>query len=1184
MCVNLIRQLAMLGGHTFHIVSPHIHPSRNGLCRLGFVSILSVLCCPAGMLFGQTTASATSSTEFSPQTWRLDDRYSGTVNHQRATPSLGAHQEETVGVALASRGNGTANNLGTVTLRPGRNAGLFFTLPLTPPPIQDITAVLPHVEHGTVKGLHLSLDRGKTWVKVAPDTLTRLPLKGDGSDSITIRGELRRTDASMTPIVTHVSLRVRPKKDHWLVMRNDFLRIVCCGKTGGLFRITDVSNDREIIWPTRPEGPFTVDLKQQGKSRWTRFAAERSYQVAASYDPTTTKVTQRSQFIPTPNTLTGKNQANKSFTFTDATYGPDNLTLHYTVGEALRVAINIRLDQTAQSIWTIHLTNQEQHRDVIRAEFPILPALRLGSSAKDDHQVRCQTAGWHRFRPATRPLKNAKYPGALALPWESHFDSLGGLGIIVRDPDLTHCEFASRRWSRPLAATRLAIRKLNNIRSGGGEMKWEFTVSVHDGDWHWLADRYRSWASTWMQRPTYPQWFALNDGYWVVDLHNTGMPFSHVLRYYGRRARRMGIGHLQVWGQFGFRYGNCCGAFWQPSPRFGGEAQFEQMIRNAHRDGFRMGFYFLHHMCDFSLPRSAHVYGVIPKSEYPSGTEFPDASLVHNVQLVTDPSGTHRPFPLNEKQWTSYETAVNHYRPGPRSGEIPRVARYVDISDKVWQDYLRRWAVDRYGLRWGADGMYNDVLGCGPIYESYDTRKHHHGHGLWGLGKSQIAQSLNEAAADHDLDDWFQLMEGMCDVPGQFCAATNLGIYRDSKSKPSLDHSETVRYTWPDMVVFEAAIGAAAAQEDRIVQSAWLNGNRFGLRNTSSSFSRLLFARRSIRHLLYPARFMDVIGLDSPLPARWFQVRDPAFRGTIITLLNPNKVRTTLSLAHPHLGRPERALALDDEGHMVSVPVDRVAETIRLRLPKLGKHVAVVLAGKIETPQGLIVLPVIQRVPQLGMITLRLGNLSDTPFNCQIRSPAALRLAGLPDTPILVASGAVTDVTFQVQNMGDQFETIPLTFVIDGNTVNSIDVPMLPFVEDGSFEETGNELEFASQGQRCLKLEPEDTTRRNIIELDLETGRKYRLSFDYTSKSESITGPKNALARVYGFFAGQGQRAVTEGTLSVATDWRTWERDFQTSDSLISCRLVIYHTRAGRRPLWIDNVRIEDRGAVETGQ
>ena len=59
------------------------------------------------------------------------------------------------------------------------------------------------------------------------------------------------------------------------------------------------------------------------------------------------------------------------------------------------------------------------------------------------------------------------------------------------------------------------IRTLADLWPGQSWVSQEFTVAVHEGDWHWAADRYRQWAANNHQHYDGPDWVRKECDGWL---------------------------------------------------------------------------------------------------------------------------------------------------------------------------------------------------------------------------------------------------------------------------------------------------------------------------------------------------------------------------------------------------------------------------------------------------------------------------------------------------------------------------------------------------------------------------------------------------------------------------------------------------------------------------------------------
>ncbi|MBC8443172.1 hypothetical protein H8D79_00450, partial [PVC group bacterium] len=996
-------------------------------------------------------------------------------------------------VALLRKGRAAPQAVGPAQVAVSPDRGTVETRDVTPPAVAGLVRVrAPSDEGEAAVGYEVSSDRGKTWRGAAGGDLARIAVRGDGRDTLRFRLTLHRPQDVGGPTISGVELAVRPKRSQWLAVRNNFIRVLFDGATGRLFRLTDLERGREVLWSDEPIPIFSAELKKRGESWWRRYTDEQTYRIEIGPRDKRGRLTEveKAEGLGVGTTDVVAGAGAKPAAFVGGQAREDVIRLDYRVEQNVRIRFSITLDDTGQSTWTAEVQNDHADLDLIRLQFPRFAAIRLGTNGMDDHQLLFRTFGHHRRRPCFGTLRGGKYPGPVALPWESVYDEHGGLGIIVRDPRGTNVGFESATEGAFQDAFSLSLRKYDNVRCGGGQAAWEYAVAVHPGQWHWVADRYREWAVQRLARPRYPNWFADSNGYYFYALMNTGMAFEDLGKL-AKQARRLGLKHVQIWGQFtGFRYG-CCGPYWQPSPRYGTIDQFQQGIADIHAAGCKVGFYFLHDRIDLYHAEGSHIYGFIPKAEYPPDTEFPTRELFDKGQLVTDPAGKARPYPLVEADWDEYEKKLQAHRKNSVNNKPPTKWHAVDLSDPSWWSYMAHWAIDKYVEEWGADGHYYDVLGCGKTRESFDLRKGHHGHGLAGIGRAGIARTTVESAQQRGHRDYFLLQEGLCDVPGQWTAGASTSLY--------YNQTAILRYTWPDYIMFDDQCGQGARNCMRVVEMGFLNGNRLGIRVSNHVMAQFVETRARIREWLTHGRFMDTLGLESPVPARLFLRREPGVRGAVVTFLNRDGQKGTAELDAKRVGNVRRAIGIDKTGGTSVVPISRQGDAFSF--PISTAHVsAVVLAEDVDVAHGLIGGLCLIRDQEDCAVRVTVANLSEKEAAGRI----AVRSFG-PLTPtrtdptFTCRSGEIAslDIPVNAKEGAGRFARLSVDLEVAGRPVARIEHSSFPRFEDPSFEELDNDEREACLGQRSLRMDPTPGFSCRRFPLHLKPAWRYRLSLAY---------------------------------------------------------------------------------------
>ena len=1048
--------------------------------------------------------------------------------------------------------------------------GVFETSDVTPPAVDALDRVSVKGElNGGSAEYEVSLDGGQSWTPVPDGDLSAVAVAGDGSDTVRFRVTLRRSPDGLSPEINGVDLTVKPNADAWLAARNDYVRVVFDAATGRLFRLTDLGRDRELLWPGAPTQLFEVDLKKPGSLGWLRYTDEKTFWVerdeAKRRD--NTEEMARAEGLPADRA-----DAVGGATATPATYqggsaADGTIELRYTVQDSVELTFRVALDDTGQTLWSAQVSNGHPDLDVIRLKFPMVFALRLGESGMDDHQLRCQTFGHHRERPGIGAVRDEKYPGGVALPWQSHYDDDGGLGITARDPEALNVGFESK--DNPTGyfedVLNVGVRKYHCVPAGGGEATWEYALGVHPGQWHWVADRYREWALGHFQRPRYPEWFAENDGFYNTGLQNGGIPFTEMGRF-GQGARRVGLKHIQVWGQFTGKDGGCCGPYWMPSPLYGTLDEFKAAIEQIHASGCKVGFFHLHDRLDLYHAEGSHIYGMVPKTAYPEGTEFPSHEFFVKHHWVGSPDGS-TVYPLTDEQWAEYQQKLRAYQDDSSANEPPRKWHPVDISSPDWWEYMRHWAIDKYVGEWGADGHYFDVLGCGGARESFDLRKGHHGHSMSAPGKAGIPRTTTESARERGHDDYFLLMEGMCDVPGQWTAGMISGLY--------YNHSETMRYTWPDFVLFEGHSNSGHLTPIKSLESAFLNGNRFDIVHSNRAMSEITRARAGVRDWIYRARFMDTLGLDSPVPARLFLRREPGAQGVAITFVNRDAQTGTVTLDPAVAGDVRSGVAVDEKGRLLPVPVTREDGKLVLDVPDAYLCTAV-LPAEVDAEHAIIAVGSLTHDGG-GQIVVEAANLSDRPLTATLTAADLGPLGEAPAQALDLAAGEVGTARFDVDISPAFWQFVRASVDVRvGEASKPVELTAFPLVRDPSFEHTGNDEEQVVHGARSLRLDPNEGLYHKIYPLNFEPNRRYRLSLAYqcTPGEAQISG-----IRLWQRLGRSSEVNQAGFSFTPGEDWQRAEATLDSAPRFVSTDLYLYNWKS-ERTTWIDDVRVEDLGPV----
>ncbi|MGI6082088.1 MAG: hypothetical protein ACOYEP_04370 [Limnochordia bacterium] len=222
--------------------------------------------------------------------------------------------------------------------------------------------------------------------------------------------------------------------------------------------------------------------------------------------------------------------------------GPAALSVTEVPGEGVKLThsfCDIRIEETEyevqleysvtllpndlESYWEIAVESEDPHLVIETALFPYIHGIQLSEGGSEDTLLFPRYAGLRvpgfiataarnlrqapagaAFRAARTPLDGLVYEynycGGASMLWMDVHSTENGLYMASYDPGLTFTTLMA--MADPEAECGgLAIGK------HVGSSSWRspsYGVGVHDGDWHWGADRYRAWAERHMQSPRVP--------------------------------------------------------------------------------------------------------------------------------------------------------------------------------------------------------------------------------------------------------------------------------------------------------------------------------------------------------------------------------------------------------------------------------------------------------------------------------------------------------------------------------------------------------------------------------------------------------------------------------------------------------------------------------------------------------
>ncbi len=588
------------------------------------------------------------------------------------------------------------------------------------------------------------------------------------------------------------------------------------------------------------------------------------------------------------------------------------ITFRYRLKGGIGLAYTVRLPGTSRlSEWTIRIENApdveaEDKLRVYRVAFPVLDRLCVGAQPMQNVLARPFLQGELIPNPSRYTFRAGRgwptfaltYPGWASMPWLDLYRAspgaegrASGLYLASYDPSFRQIDLVSHPDHARRALT-LEIRTLSFLEPGRSWDSQRFMVGVHEGDWHWAADRYREDSSAWLKESRPPAWLRECDGWFGTGGAN--YTFADLPEMY-ETAQWLGLNYLQVWSQMirlqkDGKSGYYC--FYLPDPDSGGEEELTRAVRQIRDSGGHVGFYVNTYTFDSELSAAMDKY----RDAVPANVQVPDwdAGFKNYASVFSNGSVIEGKFMRG--------TAIEEMY----AGMCPAAAG--------WREYLRSWIVDKYVGQYGADAFYMDSLPVGMLGASRVCFSRDHGHkaphgsGTACVELARLVRQSAESSVDLALATEFP-NDAVMQYQTHALASEFAGF-------ADLPHPEIYTYTFPKHLLFSGSCNGWSwvtrfyddlpnPTHSDAMDLVFLMGYRFDAINHpldresdyAKYLKRLIALRKEIKSELYASSFRDMEGL-SGLPSG---VRARVFRGddgrsATITLLDRRRERTGFSL------------------------------------------------------------------------------------------------------------------------------------------------------------------------------------------------------------------------------------------------------------------------------------------------
>lgn len=741
-----------------------------------------------------------------------------------------------------------------------------------------------------------------------------------------------------------VSLTAASRADEQIVLENPLLRITVDRKTGTILGITNRTTNTQCMAPRKDaRPPFILDTYSANQAVYVRDPMEHQSGGFSLYNPAASAGV-KGDLAHVRDSVPGGVRVTK-----EETKEFSRLTAAHQMPGGLHVtwSITLKTDGSPLTEWRIQVDNRGgetpvNDRRVYRVAFPVLEGLRIG----DRHETNClarpyaqgelipDPSSYSFTRPnRSTPINVLTYIGWASMPWQDLYaPDHGGLYLASYDPTFEQIDLET--WPDRAAGTvTMDLRTLAYLEPGQSWTSQTFEVGVHEGDWHWAADRYRQWAAAHQRPYTGPDWVRKDCDGWL----GTGGPTSRYADYLALfdDARWLGLNYLQIWSEMIENVGpnkarKAYYCFLWPDPDRGGEAELTRTVQAIRAAGGHVGFY--HNIWTW------------------------DSELAKGMEQWRDkmPADVHAPAWWGEsRRWASV------FPDGSRmAGNFTNGYSGMCPAAQGYQDYVLFWVVDRYLKRYGVDAWYFDsmpvtMFGASRVCFS-DEHGQHRPHGI-GRGTLELLQRLRAAAGPHG--DLAITTETVSDALMQYNShALGIEMVDGLTCYPCPD---IYAYTFPEHAIFSGTCNGSGSglkyyypglekpRREDTMNRVFLMGYRFDLLmrpvKRDDPFAmylrRLIALRQQVKADLYASDFRDTIGL-GPLPdnvyVKLFRRRD----GQSLTLNLVDRrqgekqaLELSIDLGKHDFANPGAATLYDLDGRQTQL-------TAQLAQGKLGLKVA----------------------------------------------------------------------------------------------------------------------------------------------------------------------------------------------------------------------------------------------------
>lgn len=430
----------------------------------------------------------------------------------------------------------------------------------------------------------------------------------------------------------------------------------------------------------------------------------------------------------------------------------DEVTLLGSRGILGVVAVEVKLgpdDEEAQ--WTISVLNNGQGT-LQEVWFPLIRGIqRMGRDAGDDYLILPDRSGERIADPLNTfghhgDCVHIHYPKRASMQWMDLCDEAEGIYMVSYDKklDCLPALHAEKEIMGGEASLMMSFVAYPYVPAGGTWQSSPFGVALHPGDWHWGADRYRAWATTWFGKPENPAWLAESNGLAIViAMHQNGPVYYRFseLPVFFAEMQKLGVNMVYVIGWSGKGLDTLYPEY-DPAADLGGEQDLKDAIAKIREMGGHTILYIQYRLMD--------VY-----SRY-----FAEGGRDWAMKSPAAGPRANRSVDIGERE------RIEEYRWAGRPRTVGKFALPCPYV-KEWQEVLINEVV-KVVRDLGADGVYFDQLASSTAVLCHDGA---HGHSTpashWAQAHRTFLQNLT-GELKKIRPDFCIAGEGTNDVLGEY--------------------------------------------------------------------------------------------------------------------------------------------------------------------------------------------------------------------------------------------------------------------------------------------------------------------------------------------------------------------------------------------------------------------------------